>query len=511
MPAPPSPALTAALDRLDRVTSPGVRPGLTRMRALLSALGNPHADLPTVLVAGTNGKGSTAHLLASITTTAHYRTGLYTSPHLETPEETLRVDGEPIAPDDLAALLHRVLDTIETAAETLGDPPTRFETLTAAALLHLAERRVDLAVLEVGLGGRLDAVNAAEPILSIVTTVALDHREHLGDTPAEIAREKAGVFRAGVPAVIGAAIGAVIGQVVGEARGALVAAAEEIGARPVLVARRIEAEAVQRFRPFSDDPDAGGAPGPRQRIWLRHVAPHEVGAEAEADPDAPPAPGRSPDRSELEVYELALAGRHQVNNLATAVVAAEELRELGWEKLTRSAMRRGARACRLAGRLEEVAIPDRAALPGGGRVLLDAAHNAAGAAALALAIRDLGEPADLVFGVLSDKDAAGMLEALAPHATRVTLTTPPGERGRKAETLRELVEEDALAGGPRKPGRPKQGEAPGERVDVIDDPGRAIESALKKADGQIVVVAGSLALVGAIRTALRKRYGTPAE
>jgi dihydrofolate synthase/folylpolyglutamate synthase len=495
MPALPSPSLTAALDRLDRVTSPGVRPGLTRMRALLEALGNPHVDLPTVLVAGTNGKGSTAQLLASMATTAHYKTGLYTSPHLESPEETLRFGGEPIAAEDLAALLHRVLDTIETAAETLGDPPTRFETLTAAALLWLAERKVDLAVLEVGLGGRLDAVNAAEPIVSIVTNVGLDHREHLGDTPEEIAREKAGVFRAGAPAVIGA----VIGRVAGEARDALLAAAEEIGARPVLVGRRVEAEAVQRFRPFSDDR------GPRQRIWLRHVAPEE----AEADPDAPPAPDRSPDRSELEVYELALAGRHQVDNLATAVVAAEELKELGWERLTPSALRRGARACHLAGRLEEVVIPDRAALPGGGRVLLDAAHNAAGAAALALAIRDLGEPADLVFGVLSDKDAAAMLEALVPRVTRVTLTSPPGERGRKAESLEELVDEDALPGGPRRPGRPKKGEAPGERVDVIGDPGRAIESALKKAEGRIVVATGSVALVGALRGALRRRYGVP--
>jgi folylpolyglutamate synthase/dihydropteroate synthase len=273
----------------------------------------------------------------------------------------------------------------------------------------------------------------------------------------------------------------------------------DVGARPVLVGRRVEAEAVQRFRPFSDDR------GPRQRIWLRHVAQEE----AEADPDAPPAPDRSPDRSELEVYELALAGRHQVDNLATAVVAAEELRELGWERLTPSTLRRGARACHLAGRLEEVVIPDRAALPGGGRVLLDAAHNAAGAAALALAIRDLGEPADLVFGVLSDKDAAAMLEALVPRVTRVTLTSPPGERGRKAESLEELVDEDALAGGPRKPGRPKKGEAPGERVDVIGDPGRAIESALKKAEGRIVVATGSVALVGALRGALRRRYGVP--
>lgn len=486
----PAEALSQALARLDQATAPGIQLGLDRIRALLQALGDPQTDLPTVLVAGTNGKGSTATLLATFATTAHYKTGLYTSPHLQTLQETFRLDGHPIPPDTLATHLHHTLD----AAQTLPDTPTRFEILTATALLWLADEHVDLAILEAGLGGRRDAVNATDPRLSIITSVGLDHREHLGDTPAEIAREKAGIFRPDTPAVLGATDPA--------ARDALLAAAQETGARPVLVARRIEVEAVQRFRAFSDDG------GPRQRIWMRHVGADEAeapGADRAPDDDRSAAP----DRSDVEVYELALAGRHQADNLATALVAAEELRELGWEKLTRNALRRGAKACRLAGRLEEVAIPDRASLPGGGRVLLDAAHNPAGAAALALALRDLGEPVDLVFGALSDKDAAGMLEALAPRATRLTLTTPPGERGREAETLRELVPEDALAGGPRKPGRPKQGEAPGERIDAVGDPARAVETALRRADGRIVVVTGSLALVGEVRTALAKRYGMP--
>lgn len=483
---PPSSDLPSALARLDQATTPGIQLGLDRTRALLQALGDPQTGLPTVLVAGTNGKGSTATLLATFATTAHYKTGLYTSPHLQTLEETYRLDGRPIAPDTLADHLNRTLD----AAQTLADAPTRFEILTATALLWLAAERVDLAVLEAGLGGRRDATNATDPLLSIVTSVGLDHREHLGGTLAEIAREKAGVFREGAPAVIAAAER--------EARETLAAAAEEADARPVLVGNRIEVEAVQRFRAFSDEG------GPRQRIWMRHVGAEEAEAAAAGDDRS-----AAPDRSDVEVYELALAGRHQADNLATALVAAEELRELGWEKLTRNALRRGAKAFRLAGRLEEVAIPDRASLPGGGRLLLDAAHNPAGAAALALAVRDLGEPVDLVFGVLADKDAAGMLEALAPKATRITLATPSAKRGRKAETLRELVSEDVLAGGPRRPGRPKKGEGPGERIDVVDDPARAVETALRRADGRIVVVTGSLALVGEVRTALVKRYGVP--
>lgn len=471
----PSSELSDALDRLDRSTSAEVKLGLERMRALLAALDDPQAGLPAVLVAGTNGKGSVATLLASFALTARYRTGLYTSPHLESVEECFRIDGEPIPADDLARLLHRVLD----AARTLTDSPTRFEALTAAALLRFAEESVELAVLEVGLGGRLDAVNAAEPRLSVVTSVDLDHREHLGATLAEIAREKAGVFRPGAPAVIAAASA--------EAREVLVAEAEAVGARPVIVPRRMAIEAVQRFRAFADED------GPRQRIWMRHVT------EEEAASDAPAAS----DRADVDVYELVLAGRHQADNLAVAVVAAEELRDLGWEKLTRSALRRGARACRLAGRLEEVTIPDRAALPGGGRVLLDVAHNPAGAAALALALRNLGEPVDLVFGTLADKDAVGMLAALAPQATRLVLTTPPGERGRDAATLRDLVPEELLVEAAGKRGRKTR--AP--PIEVIDNPGRAIEEALRSSEGRIVVACGSVVLVGAVRGALRKRYG----
>ena len=490
---PPTNPLAEALARLDQVTSPGIRPGLTRMHALLTALGDPHHDLPTLLVAGTNGKGSTATLLASMTTTAHYRTGLYTSPHLQSPTEALQIDREPITPDDLATLLHRVLDTIETAAETLGDPPTRFETLTAAALLHFQRNKTHLAILEAGLGGRLDATNAAAPLLSILTTVGLEHREHLGDTLPDIAREKAGVFREDAPALLGPAT-----ERDEPTREALLAACEETGARPVRVARRTDVEAVQRFRAFSESD--GDEPGPRQRIWVRYRDEDEAGAD---DANA------APDRSDVEVYELTLAGRHQADNLTTALIAAEELREMGFDKLTRSAMRRGAKAVRMAGRMEEISIPDRAALPGGGRLLLDAAHNPQGAAALATALDDLGEPVDLVFGVLSDKDAGEMLAALAPRTTRLTLTTPSGERGRKAEELRDRVDEDALAGGPRKPGRPKKGEAPGDRIDVVDSPAKAVESALRQADGRIVVVTGSLALVGEVRTALKKRYGLP--
>jgi dihydrofolate synthase/folylpolyglutamate synthase len=446
----------AALERLARF---GTRLGLERMRRLLAALGDPQDGLPAVLVAGTNGKGTVSALLASFGAAARYKTGLYTSPHLETWEERLRIDGAAIEGPVLGALLDRVLAAGETA---LPEPPTLFEALTAAALLWFAGEAVDLAILEVGLGGRFDATNTVEPRLSVVTSVGLDHREHLGETLAEVAREKVGILRAGVPVVTAAGPP--------EVEEVLAAEAERLGAPRLPVQERLVVEAVQRFKPFADPPEL------RQRVWLRPPAPPE-GGEGEGD---------------LDVFELALAGRHQAQNLAVALAAAAELRAAGWERLTERALKAGAKACRWPGRLEEVALPAGVGAGGAGRVLLDVAHNPEGAAALAAAIDDLGEPVDLLFGVLEDKDAAAMLAALAPRASGVTLTRPSGDRGREAATLRDLLPADLRR-----------------RARVVEEPAQALREALAAAEGRIVVACGSLALVGELRAALRQRYGVP--
>ncbi|HEX6199186.1 MAG TPA: Mur ligase family protein, partial [Thermoanaerobaculia bacterium] len=426
----------AALTRLARF---GTRLGLERMRRLLAALGDPQDGLPAVLVAGTNGKGTVSALLASFGAAGRYRTGLYTSPHLETWEERLRIDGAAIDGPVLGALLDRVLAAAEAA---LDEPPTLFEALTAAALLWFAEEEVELAVLEVGLGGRFDATNAVEPRLAVITSIGLDHREHLGETLAEVAREKAGILRAGVPAVTAAGPD--------EVEEVLAAEAERLGAPRVRVPERLVVEAVQRFKPFADPPEL------RQRVWLRPPAPaaDEDGGGGERD---------------LEVFELALAGRHQAQNLAVALAAAAELRAAGWERLTERALKAGAKACRWPGRLEEVALPSAGA-GGPGRVLLDVAHNPEGAAALAAALDDLGEPVDLLFGVLEDKDAAAMLAALGPRASDVTLTRPSDDRGREAATLRDLLPADLRR-----------------RARVVEEPAAALRQALAGSEGRIVV------------------------
>jgi len=440
------PDAAAALAGLERF---GVHLGLDHVGRLLTALGDPQAGLPAVLVAGTNGKGSTAALLAAAGTAAGYRTGLYTSPHLEDVEERVRIDGETIEGEALGPL---VLETIAAAGRALPAPPTYFEALTAAALLHFRRREVELAVLEVGLGGRLDATNAADPALSVIAPVSLEHREVLGDTLAAIAREKAGVMRAGRPTVAWAADP--------EVAAALTAAAAAAGAHLVRADRDVRIDAAV---PWSDRPWGG------QRIAL-------------ATPTA---------RHELTVP---LLGPHQAVNAALAARAAELLAERGWPRLDAAALARAAARWHWPARLEAVELPPAAPCR---RVLLDAAHNPGAAATLAAFLAApptlFSAPPALLFGVLADKDAAAMLSALAPRASRLVLTTPPTPRARPPETLVPLL-------------------PTGSPAEVVPDPAAALDRALAaalEAGADTLVVCGSIYLVGAVRGLLRERFGMP--
>ncbi len=425
----------SANEILARLEQFGIRLGLDTTRGILAELGNPERSLPVVLVAGTNGKGSTAAFLQAMAAAAGYRTGFYSSPHLETPEERLRIDGGAIAAGRLGELLARVVEAGEKAN---GAPPTYFEALTAAAYAHFAAERVELAVVEVGMGGRLDSTNTAEPILSVVTPIALDHREHLGETLGAIAREKAGIFRPGRHAIAWTEDG--------EVRAALRRVADEGRALLFFAADRVRiVEAVGH-----------GLAG--QRIALRF-------GERERD------------------FETTLLGRYQARNLALAVLAAETLAAFGFPRLDEGAIARGARDCRWPGRLEPVA------LPGGGTVILDGAHNPAGIAALAEFVGGLGGPPDLLFGALADKDVSAMLALLAPRVGRITLTAPPSPRALDPRDLALLVA--------------------GHEVAIEPDPVRALGAALETAPGTLLVC-GSLYLVGNLRAELRRRHGVPA-
>ncbi|HKV12305.1 MAG TPA: folylpolyglutamate synthase/dihydrofolate synthase family protein [Thermoanaerobaculia bacterium] len=375
---PPAPGVDP-VSILSRLETLGIRLGLEKTRELLSALGDPQRRFPSVLIAGTNGKGSTSALLAAMAQAAGHRTGFYSSPHLETVEERIRIDGKAIEAGRLGMLLERIVGEAERVQ---GTPPTYFEALTVAAFLGFAEEEVDLAVLEVGMGGRLDATNLADPILSVITPIGFDHQEFLGHTLDAIAREKAGILRPGRPAL------AWIEDA--EPAAAVRESAAFVGAHLAFAQDEVE---IEKIEPLGWEGQAVRLKTPLRRYDLR----------------------------------LHLLGDHQAKNLGLAVRAAEIL------GISPEAIAAGAAACRWPGRIESVSLPE------GRRAVLDAAHNESGAAVLATFLSRMGEPVDFLFGVLADKDYARMIELLAPHARRWVLTTPQSPRAKNPAELAALL------------------------------------------------------------------------
>jgi dihydrofolate synthase / folylpolyglutamate synthase len=356
-----------------------MRLGLDAIGEVCARLGHPERGVPSVLVAGTNGKGSTAATLASIASAAGCRAGLYTSPHLENVTERIRLEGFDIAPAELDAELEDVFAAADAAPAV---PLTYFEAMTAAAFTSFARRGLELAILEVGMGGRFDATNVAPAVLSVVTSISLDHVEELGATLPAIAFEKAGIFRAG---------------------------------RPALVASR-RPEVLEVFEA------AAGRAGARL---------HRLRDEVEIDAEPVLATGTHFRlRTPLGRYALAtpLAGAHQTENAATAVRAAELLAPAF--AFGSDAVGEGVASVRWPGRLERFAARGKA-------VLLDGCHNADGARALARFLGEARLRADLVFGALADKDLESMGAALAPAVERIRLVPVAGSlRSAPPEDLR---------------------------------------------------------------------------
>jgi dihydrofolate synthase / folylpolyglutamate synthase len=370
------PASLPHLRRLESLGQRGIRLGLSAIDAVCERLGRPERGVPSVLVAGTNGKGSTAATLAAIASAAGLRTGLYTSPHLIAVTERIRVGAADVAPEALDAALGEVFAAADRApAVSL----TYFEALTAAAFAIFAREALDLAVLEVGLGGRHDATNVAPAGMSLVTSIGYDHMADLGPTLDAIAREKAGVFRRGRPALFRADTD--------EARGALREAAHAAGS-------------------------------------LVHDAEDEIRL---ADVRTDLAGTRFHARTPVREYSLAtpLPGAHQARNAALAVRAAELLED---PRIGEAAIRTGVANVRWPGRLERFRA-------GGRDVLLDGCHNAEGAAALARVLEDSALRAALIFGVMADKQVEEIGRVLLPHVARVCFTAPANERACSPEEL----------------------------------------------------------------------------
>ena len=372
---------------------------LAHMRVLLAALGHPENRFPSVLVAGTNGKGSTAATLASILQASGLKTGLYTSPHLVRINERIRLNGELVGDNDFA-VLHDVVD--RTAERLVGEGdlpwhPSFFETLTAMAFEYFARNRPDMVVLEVGMGGRLDATNVVEPRLSIITDIALDHQKYLGETIAEIAREKAGIIRPG-------GIVVTLPQLP-EANDAIGNAILNAGARAV--------NAVPYVPPVSL------ASGP----W-----PVASGQGQRYPLDV---------RGQTIMVESPLVGRHQLRNLALAIAAAEELRHQGTTQITAETIAQGIRQTHWPARFQVVA--------GSGdnpEYVLDVAHNPAGAWALrstvSAAYQD-GRDITIVFGVMRDKAVQEITEILFPIAQHVIVTHANNPRSASPDEIRQAA------------------------------------------------------------------------
>lgn len=380
------------LEWLDSLQGSGIRPGLGRMRALLRALGRPERAYRSIIVAGTNGKGSTSATLASILHASGYRTGLYTSPHLVDLRERWLIDGVPISEE----LLTQAIALLRGAPVV----PTYFEALTMIAFLAFRDARCEIAVLEVGMGGRLDATNVVTPIAALITPIGFDHMEYLGNTLRKITREKAGVIH----------------------RGAVVLTSNT---DPVVldVLRKRAAQFGNRFVVIDGE------------------------------------------------HDTPLIGDFQRRNAALAVRAAEELRTV-LPRITAESIERGVRATRWRGRLERISIGDQV-------VWIDGCHNAHAIAAVApfIAAR-VAPPRLLVFGIMGDKDVAGVARTLFPHFALIVTTEPYPPRSARAAELAQIAREMSI-------------EAIAE-----PDPRRAFERALASGSRSIFV-GGSLYLAGA--------------
>ena len=375
----PDPSLpyTEAMAYLTGLMANGMRLDLAPFRRLLDCLGSPHLCYKTILVGGTNGKGSVAAMITSILREAGFFVALYTSPHLVDVRERIAVNGDMISTDEFAAVVSSV--------KAVGDPGlTYFECLTAAAFLYFQRRQVDLAVLEVGMGGRLDATNVALPLLSVITNVTLEHQQHLGRYLRDIAGEKAGIIRE---------------------KGLCMTAATQNSVRETLRSRSrdLEATLLELGRDFK----------------VRRQGNDESFSY------------RSP-RLKMNCLRTALPGSHQLRNAALAIAAAEALGNCGY-KITKQDIQTGLAGVKWPGRLEVVATNPT--------VILDGAHNPAAVTVLcdALKLHFPRRKLIVIFGVLKDKNYRFMVKRLASLADILILTQPDTERAVLPEDLLSMA------------------------------------------------------------------------
>ncbi|MGO9316469.1 MAG: bifunctional folylpolyglutamate synthase/dihydrofolate synthase [Terracidiphilus sp.] len=449
----------AAIDQLNAMApelyahpgQPRRKFSLDEFRALLAALGNPHQRFRSVLIAGTNGKGSTAATLASILAASGARGGLYTSPHLQRVNERIRIGNSEISDDDFARLYFRVREVALQSVQEgrLPQQPSFFEILTAMAFLYFAESNIDLAVLEVGMGGRLDATNVVDPLLSIITDISLDHTEWLGSTIAAIAREKSGILRPG-------------GRMIRlpqftEADDVLYEVAKELGVHTLNASSYMPSQIDLAYQ--------------SNELGATEAAPYTVNVLD----------------SFIEVASP-LAGGHQNRNIALAIAAAVELAcDFGFH-ITPQQIAEGIRKTQWPGRLEQI---NQGRLTSGAiSWILDVAHNPAGAWAVRSGLSYVprgGSAKTLVFSCLRDKPIAEMAQILFPLFERVILTPI---RSARAAAMKDLIAAAQMTQTP---------------FLVAESVADALRLASKHASGGPIIVCGSVYLVGEARSLLLRK------
>jgi len=356
----------------------GIKPGLERIETLLAGLGNPHQRYATIHIAGTNGKGSVIAILNHVLSAEGYRVGVFTSPHLHSYCERIRINHELISADDLWYLINQLQPAISACEQAGYGSPTEFEILTALAFAYFEQQRVDIALIETGLGGIYDATNVVQPLVTAITNVGLDHLEYLGPGIEDVAYNKAGIIKPGVPMIYGDDDPAVVKilQDVCRSRGASLCMAKK-NVRLTRITNR-------------------GMAGFILDIGTRRFSAHEVC--------------------------FSLPGSYQLDNLTTALTILDELPERGF--LVKKDLGESLSSVRWPGRMERVGqYPE---------IILDAAHNQHGARALARALEEIypDRTRILLIGILDDKDGPGIFGSLAAHTRLCILTRPEGDRAR---------------------------------------------------------------------------------
>ena len=417
----------------------GSKYGLERTEKILEFLGNPHKHIKTIHVAGTNGKGSTTAMLTSILMDAGYNVGSYISPYIEEFEERIQINRNNIPKEELAEVVTEVSKAVSKVVDLGYINPTEFEIITCAGFLYFHKKNIDYAVIEVGLGGRLDSTNVITPILSIISSISLDHTQILGDTLDKIAYEKAGIIKGNVPVILfpqEKAAEDVIEKTCKEKNSKLIKVPRDISEYVAVTSNTLEGKEIKT-----------------QQINLKNEY--------------------------IDSYELSLLGKHQILNSTVVVYAAKELMNLG-VKISKDNIINGLKSVQWPGRLE--------IMKNNPLVIIDGAHNIDG-------IKKLTESIDLYFkynklililGILADKQVEDMIETIAPKAERIISVTPHSDRAELAEDLKVEIEKLGVSC---------------EAIDSYEEAYKKALSYCN--DDDLLLISGSLYMIGDMRKIIR--------